>query len=293
MSNQARELPSAPHLPRYQAPYDWDAVYDDMSSAGACIIEEFLSEAEIEAINQDLDAFLANNKEAGKIWLDKEEYLDFMGRNTIRAQSLVEVVPRTFERLVKEELICWAERTLDPVSAGVLLSLTEFIQIDPGETFQGLHRDSAAYSEIPRGDYAYVINALFAIDDFTLENGATYVAPGSWQWEDEERMAEPEELTRAVMKAGSVLLFRGDVIHCGGENSSDGRRRAISVGFNAGWLRTPENHFLSVSRDTVKSLSPRLQGLLGYAPYDATARGGAILGVYGIDARDPANALIG
>ena len=133
------------------------------------------------------------------------------------------------------------------------------------------------------------MNAIIALDPCTLENGATYVAPESWRW-DAAHKPNDNEFTRATMNAGDALLFRGDLVHGGGANQSDARRRVFSISYCAGWLRPVENSFLNISRETVRTLSPSLQALLGYAAYDGSDRNGGLVGLY--ENGDPGNALL-
>jgi len=91
------------------------------------------------------------------------------------------------------------------------------------------------------------------------------------------------------MAAGDAVLFRGDIIHGGGENRSDARRRALSISYCAGWLRPVENSFLTVPRDVAAAASPAIQALLGYKAHNATYKSGGLVGLY--ENGDPALAL--
>lgn len=82
------------------------------------------------------------------------------------------------------------------------------------------------------------------------------------------------------MSPGDAVLFRGDLIHGGGENESDAPRRVVSISYCAGWLRPVENSFLNLSRATVSMLKPKLQALLGYAPDDGTHNQGGMIGLF-------------
>jgi ectoine hydroxylase-related dioxygenase (phytanoyl-CoA dioxygenase family) len=118
---------------------------------------------------------------------------------------------------------------------------------------------------------------MWALDDFTEANGATVVIPGSHKWID-ERPSEGSSTFRAVMPAGSVLLFVGSIFHGGGANNTDKARLGVILEFCAGWVRPQENHVLGVSKEIVAGLDPRLQELLGYS----------VLGLLGnVDGRNP------
>ena len=122
-----------------------------------------------------------------------------------------------------------------------------------------------------------VVNTIWALDDFTEENGATVVIPGSHKWID-ERPNESSKVLRAVMPAGSVMLFVGSIFHGGGANKTDESRLGVILEFCAGWVRPQENHVLGVPKEVVAQLDPRLQELLGYS----------VLGLLGnVDGRNP------
>jgi ectoine hydroxylase-related dioxygenase (phytanoyl-CoA dioxygenase family) len=66
------------------------------------------------------------------------------------------------------------------------------------------------------------------------------------------------------MPAGSVLFILGNLWHGGGANRTDRPRLGVLLEYAAGWLRQQENHVLAVPPETVRTLEPRLQELLGY-----------------------------
>ena len=80
-----------------------------------------------------------------------------------------------------------------------------------------------------------------------------------------------------------------DLVHGGGENESEGRRRAISISHCAAWLRPAEHSFLNLSRATVSKLPSKLQAILGYSAHDATNQRGGMVGLF--ENGDPARAL--
>ena len=100
---------------------------------------------------------------------------------------------------------------------------------------------------------------MFAIDDFTENNGATVAIPGSHLW-GEDRVPRPEDQRiKAVMPAGSCILFLGNLWHGGGENCSGSDRLALTAQYCEPWACTQENYFLSVSRCRVGLTHPVMQ----------------------------------
>jgi ectoine hydroxylase-related dioxygenase (phytanoyl-CoA dioxygenase family) len=92
------------------------------------------------------------------------------------------------------------------------------------------------------------------------------------------------------MRAGSAVIYLGSAIHGGGANvTATERRRGMHVSYCAGWLRTEENQYLAVPRETVRGLPRQAQELLGYAAHDAIESGGGYLGA--VELQDPVELL--
>lgn len=142
------------------------------------------------------------------------------------------------------------------------LNLTQAIQIGPGEPAQVIHRDDLMFNFGHPGVEA-MINTMWAVDDFTAENGATLIVPGSHKWEA-DRQAQQHEIMPGVMKAGSVLLWLGSLQHAGGANNSSAPRTGIVLSYCLGWLRQAEPQYLAVPLELARRLPRRLQRLLGY-----------------------------
>jgi ectoine hydroxylase-related dioxygenase (phytanoyl-CoA dioxygenase family) len=111
---------------------------------------------------------------------------------------------------------------------------------------------------------------MWAITDFTAENGATRLLPGSHRAETAPAQdAEGEGLTPALMRAGSVLVFDGSLWHQAADNVTENEARlGLQVSYCAGWIRPFTNHFLSIPRETAARFPERLIELLGYATYN-------------------------
>lgn len=142
------------------------------------------------------------------------------------------------------------------------INLTQGIRINPGEKAQIIHPDSALFP-ISNKPFEFQINAIWAYSDFTKENGATRIVPGSHKWE-EGREPRPEEITCAEMPAGSVLIYAASLLHGGGANVTSTSRTGIAISYCLGWLRQSENQYLSYPPHIAKNFSEPLQRLIGY-----------------------------
>ncbi|MGW4332320.1 phytanoyl-CoA dioxygenase family protein [Rhodococcus koreensis] len=143
------------------------------------------------------------------------------------------------------------------------IGATQCIQIHPGQGRQPLHRDDSIFYTVHPGK-TDAIGMMIAISDFTEENGATRVIPGSHLWDD-ERMPQVSETIPAEMSAGSAVMWLGGTYHGGGQNvSTDSIRTGAILGIFRGYLRQEENHYLSLSLDEVKQIPQPIQELLGY-----------------------------
>jgi ectoine hydroxylase-related dioxygenase (phytanoyl-CoA dioxygenase family) len=164
--------------------------------------------------------------------------------------------------------------------------LTQTIAIGPGSPSQSIHRDEWAFDffEFP-SDYHVQCNTIWAMTDFTEENGATRLIPGS-QADPIDLGRKHEESVPAEMTKGSCLLYTGKVYHGGGANDSDAVRVGLNLTYNVGWLRQEENQYLSVPADVAADLPDDLLRLMGY-------RIGAYALGYIDDVRDPIEALRG
>jgi len=149
-----------------------------------------------------------------------------------------------------------------------------------------VHRDQWAFDFFPfPAGFEVECHTMWAMNDFTEENGATRVVPGSHRFEDRLRFTDADTVP-AEMTKGSVLLYLGSLYHGGGANRSDAPRRGVNVGYTLSWLRQEENQYLACPPEVARELPEALARLAGYR------RGAYALGYYG-DLRDPYDAVSG
>jgi len=156
------------------------------------------------------------------------------------------------------------ERVLDP---GCLISSLSSISIQPGEAAQPIHADDQLIP-IPKPHPPTVCNSMWALTDFTEDNGATRIIPGSHLSDHSPEYGGEFDSMPAVMPAGSVLIWHGSLWHGGGANQTTDTRMGLAMNYCAGYIRQQENQQLGLPPELVDQFSPRLRELVGYGVYN-------------------------
>jgi ectoine hydroxylase-related dioxygenase (phytanoyl-CoA dioxygenase family) len=188
----------------------------------------------------------------------------FEGIHTTRIYNLL-VHGSTFEKIpAHPNVLPVVEGVLDP---GLLISSLSSIAIGPDEQAQPIHADDQLIP-LTRPHVPIICNTMWAITDFTEENGATRLIPGSHRRAEAPNPLERYESIAAEMSKGSVLVWVGSLWHGGGANMTDNRRVGIAMNYCAGYIRQQENQQLGIPRQLVKRFPRRLQELVGYSVYN-------------------------
>jgi hypothetical protein len=230
-------------------------ILDAFATDGAVIIDAVLEQGEVDTILAEVMPFVDDSSQG----LD-----DFTGRQTTRTGALVARSPACRDIVMQPLINELCGLFLAPFCDRYQLHLTQIIRLLPGQGSQLLHRDRLAWGGYLPPSIEPQFNTIWALTDFTQENGATQVVPGSNRWADDKRRAQASEVSQATMSRGSVLLYSGSVIHGGGENLSDAQRIGMNITYCLSWLRQEENQFLSCPPDVARSLPEDLQEMLGY-----------------------------
>lgn len=245
---------------------------DRIAADGYTIVEDaievdLLDElvAELERLEVDLGIVPARN--------------DFEGAQTVRIYNLL-VHGKVFERVpVHRNVLPIVEGVLD---AGCLISSLSSIAICEGETPQPIHADDQLMP-IPKPHPPTVCNSMWALTDFTEENGATRIIPGTHLADASPDYGRHYESIAAEMPRGSVLVWHGSLWHGGGANTTSERRIGLAMNYCAGYVRQQENQQLGIPREISAGFEERLQRLCGYSVY---------MGLIGhIDKHDPIELL--
>jgi hypothetical protein len=257
------------HLPPTSTPQEIAKVVAD---DGAVIVDDHADLALLDRFEEEIAPHLAATPTGPD---------GFSGHNTRRTGALIARSPAARE-LVMDPLVLGTCQVMLGHATSFQLHLTQVIAIGPGEPAQYVHRDQWAFDHFPfpKG-YEVQCNTIWALTDFTEENGATRVIPGSNHFEDGLHFPEIEASTEpAEMARGSVLFYSGAVYHGGGANRSDAVRSGLNITYNLSWLRQEENQYLAVPHDVARELPIELLRLMGYQ------RGAYALGYVG-DLEDP------
>jgi ectoine hydroxylase-related dioxygenase (phytanoyl-CoA dioxygenase family) len=221
---------------------------------------------DLERLERELDVVPADNL--------------FEGTRTVRIYNLLLHGPNFQSVPLHPRVLPVVEQVLDP---GLLISSLSSIAIGPGERAQPLHADDQLLP-LPRPHVPLVCNTMWALTDFTEENGATRLVPRSHTWPEAPNPLEPHDTVPAEMAAGSVLVWVGSLWHGGGANRTGERRVGLAMNYCAGWVRQQENQQLGLPVELVRTFPRRLQELVGYSVYH---------GLVGhIDKQHPAKAVL-
>jgi len=123
------------------------------------------------------------------------------------------------------------------------------------------------HQDFPRvlNGYLASINVFFAIDEFTRENGATWVVPKSQQTPERPSQDTIEATAIPVeCPAGSMIVFDSTLWHAAGANASGRDRLAINHQFTRSWIKQQIDYVRALGNAGVEAQPPRTQQLLGW-----------------------------
>ena len=205
----------------------------------------------------------------------------FEGTRTLRIYNLLAHGPLYEAIPVDPAVLPVVEGVLD---RGCLVSSLSSIAIGPHEVAQPIHADDQLMP-LAKPHAPTVCNTMWAFTDFTEENGATRIIPGSHLADHSPEFGASFDSIPAEMPRGSVLVWHGSLWHGGGANRTDTTRIGVAMNYCAGWVRQQENQQLGIPLDTLRTFSPRLRELCGFGVYH---------GLIGhIDRQDPAEVVLG
>lgn len=231
-----------------------EEIIRSLDESGYVILTNVLSPSQLEQLYGELEPYFEQRPES---------QAHFFGFKTKRIEALLGKSSVVQQMAVHPLVKLAADHVLGKNCDSYQINLTQGIRINPGEKAQILHPDSAMFP-IENKPFEFIMNAIWAYSDFTKENGATQIVPGSHKWH-RDRLPKPEEIAYAEMPAGSLLIYAASLLHGGGANvTEDHPRTGIAMGYCLGWLRQSENQYLSYPPEVARHFSEELQRLIGY-----------------------------
>ncbi|RZT98350.1 ectoine hydroxylase-related dioxygenase (phytanoyl-CoA dioxygenase family) [Advenella incenata] len=118
----------------------------------------------------------------------------------------------------------------------------------------------------PLPEFPLTLQNVWMLDDFTADNGATRVMPGSHKlrksppWGSDSLEGE----VTLTAPAGSVAIWLSNTWHRSGSNHTDAQRRAILCNYNVSWLRFFADFTSTLPPEVIPTLSERAKYLLGF-----------------------------
>ncbi len=269
-------------LRRLEADAGAEQVVGALVADGAVIVHDLVTPDVVDAINAEVEPYVAL---ADPDMRHLNPGVQIFHAQTRHVSGLAGKSP-TFatEVMIHPLLMAVCETILGPSCARYQLNLAHLLERLPGAGDQFWHRDEIVWNLVPEPKPELQLASVIALVDFTSENGATRVFPGSHRWEV-GRYPSADEAVAAQMPAGSAILYLGSTFHGGGAHTAAEPRRGVHLSYTLGWLRTEENNYLAVPPELAYRLPRQCQEVLGYAVHDAIERGGGYLGM--LDLRDP------
>lgn len=241
-------------ISRFDNTVSQDDVAQALRETGCAIIERVVDIEVMQRIDDELEPYYQKwNYGSGT----------FQPKHTKKMARLPVKSPASHEIITHPLILGVIDELLSTEAYNFMLHHGEACRLYPGETAQTVHRDDVTYPfKHPCPPIQYGV--IWAMSDFTEENGATRAVLGSHLWDD-ERKPEPDEFSVAEMPRGSALIFDSAVYHGYGSNrTADQVRATLIFSYGVSWLRPVENPTLAVPPALAKNMSRKMQELLGY-----------------------------
>ena len=245
-------------IPKFGSTASVSEVVAALRSSGAAIVTN--------AASSDLMQIVATELRSGFDECALEDQSAFDGVRTNRFNQVLRASPGAAALIEHEWVLAVADEILLPHCANYTVGSMTAIEILPGEDGQALHRDDTIYP-IDLAGMELQIGVMWAINDFTAENGATRVVPGSHRYLRSWHLPSLGEWLPAEMPNGSALFYLGSTWHGGGPNHSQSSRIGLINTYCLGWLRQESNQYFENPPSIARDFSPTLRALLGYSPH--------------------------
>jgi ectoine hydroxylase-related dioxygenase (phytanoyl-CoA dioxygenase family) len=201
-----------------------------------------------------------------KPWADRAErlQLEFFGGGLRKVESVL-TKSSAFVSLLADPLLHEINEAI--LGPEALLNGHSVFILEQGGRDQTIHNDGTIYEPmLPRapGGPHYLLVYMWAVTDFTKENGATRAIPGSHLWPAGRMPTADDPVEYLEMPRGSFAVWLGSTFHAASTNHTDHARVGTQMGFNCGWLRPHEANLLLVPPLVARDMPLNVQEVLGY-----------------------------
>jgi putative sterol carrier protein len=253
-------------VPKFDGSANATDIAAALRSRGAAIVDNLVPTTLADAVAQELRPHFDT--------VGEESQSDFNGFTTLRLSEILMRSRASADLIGHDIVLAVADQILLPHCINYRIGSCTGIEIWPGETAQHLHRDDSIYPmQFPGVEWQ--ISALWALNDFTEENGATRLLPGSHNGAGSLGALSRRDTVAAAMPKGSVLFYMGSTYHGGGANNAQAPRMALINTYALGWLRQEENMYVCIPREIADSYPEKIRNLMGYQQH------GPLLGYLG------------
>ncbi len=192
-----------------------------LDEEGFIVLEDFMGADLLARLRERVEQLFAEEGESAGLEFKQEPGCRRLANLADKGEVFREVI-------ILPRLLEYVHHVLGP---DIKLSSLHARSVNPhGDIGQPLHADMAAVAD-ERGPW--VCNTVWMLDDFTADNGALRVVPGSHRWRrlpaevlDDPRADHPEQVL-ATGRAGSVIVVNAHAWHAGTANRTDRPRTAL------------------------------------------------------------------
>lgn len=274
ITKQRERIRPSTDFPELPAPTkDRARLEADFMRWGYCLIADAMSPEQVQAqVDRMLDQ--AEAERAAKV-----AHMSHRGT----AQLVFNLLPKgqVFRDLIALEPSAAQEAELVEELLGKILGDSFYMGTAHGSIVhqhggrQEMHQDQG-FVPLPHPPYPLYCLIIWLYTDFSLEEGGTYLVPGSHREASGQNKVRPEvafekmaeeRLVALTAPAGSCLLTDSRVLHSGGMRSAPGTRLASRILYARGMMRQQENQLASVPQEIIDAASPKLKGLMGFKPH--------------------------
>jgi ectoine hydroxylase-related dioxygenase (phytanoyl-CoA dioxygenase family) len=124
-----------------------------------------------------------------------------------------------------------------------------------------IHRDIRLFS----GEFPLMLNMLIMLDDFSIENGATYLLEGSHKIHSKpNEEVFYNQSVRALGNRGAILFFNSNLWHAAGLNTTSNKRRALTLTFTKPFMKQQLDYSRALGYEKVACMSDEIKQIIGF-----------------------------